>query len=49
MTLAMLALTILAIFTGAVAPAPDPDPHRYARQRNLITLTTSKTPADSTS
>ena len=38
-TLAMLALAILATLTTAAAPAPDPDPHRYARQTDPITLT----------
>lgn len=41
-TLAMLALAILATLTAATAPHADPDPHRYARQRTPIALTTSE-------
>lgn len=39
-TLAMLALAILATLTAAAAPAPDRDPHRYAGQPGPIALTT---------
>jgi SRSO17 transposase len=41
-TLAMLALAILATLTAAAAPAPDLDPHRYARQPGPVALTTSE-------